>query len=118
VWEVPGGKRKFEPTDEQRRLVEGLSGLGIRQINICSMVLGWDGKPISVPTLEKYFRREIDTGATKLKSRIGNFMIATILGHEIEQPKGPKPEHRIKPITDEKSRINDHAAQFVGAIKP
>ena len=55
-----------------------------------------EGQPISLTTLEKHFRKEIDTGATNLRTRVGNFMIATIMG--------TKPPEGFAPITDEKVR--------------
>ena len=57
------GRPRFEPTEEQRRNVEIMTGLGIPQTAICLMVRGPKGKPISLTTLEKHFRKEIDTGA-------------------------------------------------------
>ena len=74
------GRPRFEPTGEQRRNVEIMTGLGILQTEICLMVRGPKGKPISLATLEKYFRKKIDTGATNLRTRVGNFMISVIMG--------------------------------------
>jgi len=90
------GRPRFEPSEEQRRNVEIMTGLGIPQTDICLMVRGPKGKPISLATLEKHFRKEIDTGATNLRTRVGNFMIATIMG--------TKPSEGFAPITDEKVR--------------
>jgi hypothetical protein len=88
------GRPRFEPTEEQRRNVEIMTGLGIPQTDICLMVRGPKGKPISLMTLEKHFRKEIDTGAANLRTRVGNFMISVIMGSE--------PLPGFKPITDEK----------------
>jgi len=90
------GRPRFEPTEEQRRNVEIMTGLGIPQTDICLMVRGPKGKPISLTTLEKHFRKEIDTGATNLRTRVGNFMISVIMGSD--------PPPGFKPITDEKVR--------------
>ena len=90
------GRPPFEATDEQRQNVEVLVSLGIPQTDICLMVRGPQGKPISLMTLEKYFRREIDTGATNLKARVGNFMISVIMGSD--------PPPGFAPIRDEKVR--------------
>ena len=90
------GRPRFEPTEEQRRNVEIMTGLGIPQTAICLMVRGPKGKPISLATLEKHFRKEIDTGATNLRTRVGNFMISVIMGSD--------PPPGFKPITDEKVR--------------
>ena len=91
-----GGRPAFEPTAEQRQNVEIAVGLGIPQTDICLMVRGPKGKPISLATLEKHFRKEIDTGATNLRTRVGNFMISVIMGSD--------PPPGFKPITDEKVR--------------
>ena len=90
------GRPCFEPTEEQRRNVEIMTGLGIPQTDICLMVRGPKGKPISLTTLEKHFRKEIDTGATNLRTRVGNFMISVIMGSD--------PPPGFTPITDEKVR--------------
>ena len=90
------GRPRFEPTEEQRRNVEIMTGLGIPQTAICLMVRGPKGKPISLATLEKHFRKEIDTGATNLRTRVGNFMISVIMGSD--------PPPGFTPITDEKVR--------------
>ena len=90
------GRPRFEPTEEQRRNVEIMTGLGIPQTDICLMARGPKGKPISLTTLEKHFRKEIDTGATNLRTRVGNFMISVIMGSD--------PPPGFKPITDEKVR--------------
>ena len=90
------GRPRFEPTEEQRRNVEIMTGLGIPQTDICLMVRGPKGKPISLATLEKHFRKEIDTGATNLRTRVGNFMISVIMGSD--------PPPGFTPITDEKVR--------------
>src|SRR5215470_20673 len=73
-----------------------MTGLGIPQTDICLMVRGPKGKPISLTTLEKHFRKEIDTGATNLRTRVGNFMISVIMGSD--------PPPGFKPFTDEKVR--------------
>jgi hypothetical protein len=94
------GRPRFEPTDEQRRNVEILVGLGIPEGEICRMVRDHKDRPISEPTLRKYFRKEIDQGAIKLNARVGNFLVATILGTPL--PEGAN----ITRITDERARAN------------
>jgi hypothetical protein len=56
----------FKPTLKEKKLVEKLSGLGVVQLEIITMVR--DG--ISIQTLEKYFRRELDIGMARAHSRI------------------------------------------------
>jgi hypothetical protein len=40
------------------------------------------GKPIEVETLREHFASEIATGATKLKPRLGNRIVAAMLGRD------------------------------------
>jgi len=82
------GRKPFEPTEKQRQLVQTLAGYGIPQPDIAQLVQGRDGRPISIMTLEKYFRDELDTGATRAnavvagalykKATIGNDTTAMI----------------------------------------
>ena len=91
-----GGGHTFVPTDDQRKNVELMVSLGIPQAEICQMVRRPNGKAITKPTLEKHFRKEIDTGAANLRTKIGNFMISVI--------KGSDPPPGFAPIRDEKVR--------------
>lgn len=68
-----GGRPQFRPTADQRRQVETLSGWGIPQANICLLITGPGGQPISEHTLRKHFRAELDTGMVKANAAvIGN----------------------------------------------
>jgi hypothetical protein len=93
-----GGRPPFAPTDEQRKNVEIMVGLGIRQDSICALIRDNKDRPISEATLRKHFGKEIDQGAAKLHAMIGNFMVATILGRD--------PPPGIKPITEPKVRAS------------
>ena len=55
---------KHIPTDEQRRLVESTSGLGLPQEQI-SILVGIDEK-----TLRLHYRKELDAGKAKANSQI------------------------------------------------
>lgn len=58
------GGKSFEPTPEQRQLVQNLSGFGLPQDRILQAI-PWgtnDGLPITKPTLHKHFRAELDRG--------------------------------------------------------
>jgi len=57
----------FKPTDDERKLVEQMSAVGIPQESI-SLVIR-DG--IDSKTLRKHFRRELDTAAIKANAKIG-----------------------------------------------
>ena len=69
-----GQGRLFEPTAEQRQTVERMAGLGIPQKHIAAVV------GISVPTLEKHFRVEIDIGAAKANTAVAQFLFEQATG--------------------------------------
>ena len=94
----PNGRPRFEPTDEQRKNVAVLVGLGITEVEICGVVRDQKDHPVTVPTLRRHFKRELEAGAVALNGRVGNFMIATIFGQQL--PEG----FDGTAITDEKSR--------------
>ena len=52
------GRKKFEPTDKEALLVRRLSGYGLTQEQIASLIR----EGISVDTLVKYFRTPLDRG--------------------------------------------------------
>lgn len=61
---IKAGRPKFKPTSEQRKTVESMSGMGIPQEQICSII------GISDDTLRKYFDSEILTGQAKANTKI------------------------------------------------
>jgi hypothetical protein len=60
------GQPAFKPTDEERKLVEQMSAVGIPQESICLVVR--DG--IDDKTLRKHFRRELDTALIKANAKV------------------------------------------------
>jgi|TARA_Y100000310_G_scaffold304804_1_gene344333 hypothetical protein len=56
---------EFAPTDEDRKMVEQMSAVGIPQEGI-ARVIGIDPK-----TLRKHFRDELDTASIKANAKIG-----------------------------------------------
>jgi hypothetical protein len=61
----------FEPTKQQRDLVETLVGYGVPYTEICRLMLNpRSGKPIDTKTLMKAFRGELDVGATKANAKV------------------------------------------------
>ncbi|MGD0106331.1 MAG: hypothetical protein ABSC06_20160 [Rhodopila sp.] len=64
------GKPAYVPTDKDRRTVEAMIGVGITQPDVCA-VLG-----ITLPTLGRHFRRELDTSYTKVVARMRVKLIA------------------------------------------
>ena len=61
------GRPPFEPTADERKLVEQMAAVGIPQESISLLVR--DG--IDEKTLRKHFRRELDTGAPKANAKVG-----------------------------------------------
>ncbi len=74
------GRPAFQPSEEQRCIVEAMVGFGIPEAEICGLIRNANGKPIDEKTLRKHFREEITTGASKVKFMVGQFMVASILG--------------------------------------
>ncbi len=56
---------RHEPTDRDRKQVETLAGIGVRQDDICR-VIGIASKA----TLHKYYRTELDAGKAKARSKV------------------------------------------------
>jgi hypothetical protein len=63
------GRKSYKPTVEDRNRVETLSGMGIKHDDICCLIMHAN-KPISLKTLYKYFRLELDRGKAKANSSI------------------------------------------------
>jgi hypothetical protein len=64
---------KFEPSDEQRKLVKTLSGFGIPQVDIATHL------EIDPTTLRRHFRRELDRGMIEANVKVAQslFQMAT-----------------------------------------
>lgn len=56
------------PTDEDRVLVETLSGLGIPQVQICALMMR--GQGISLDTLLRHYRTEVTRGRARANREI------------------------------------------------
>jgi hypothetical protein len=72
------GRKSFAPTAEQRSLVETLSGFGVPMEHIASQVKSGRGA-ISVVTLTKYFRSELDSGVVKANAKIAKTLFETAM---------------------------------------
>ena len=59
------GRRKYEPTEKDIRVVEAMAGCGLPQDAI-ARALGIDEK-----TLRKHFRRQLDSSADKANAQVG-----------------------------------------------
>jgi hypothetical protein len=62
---MAGGRRKYEPTEKDLRMVEAMAGLGMRQDTIAGVV-GIDAK-----TLRRHFRRLLDSAADIATTKVG-----------------------------------------------
>ena len=71
-----GHRLQFAPTDEQRRMVKGLSGCGVPHNDIAK-VIKCDPK-----TLRLHFREELDLGSIEATAKVGQslFNQATVGG--------------------------------------
>jgi len=70
------------PTEDQRKNVEILIGLGIPREENCRDCAGQEREADLDPDAGKHFKKEIQQGAVKLNSMVGNFMVNTIWGRD------------------------------------
>lgn len=61
---------QFQPTDEDRALVEQLAAFGIPVESMTLFVKDKTGKPISERTLRKHFAKELDQGELKANVKV------------------------------------------------
>ena len=63
----------YEPTEEQRRTVRAMSGFGIPQADIATLL------ELDPKTLRKHFRRELDRGSIEATAKVAQtlFQMAT-----------------------------------------
>lgn len=59
-----GGRPPYKPTDEHRKMVEGMASVGINHDDICNVL------DISKPTLRKHFREELDKAYVKANAKV------------------------------------------------
>jgi len=71
----PHTGRLYQPTDEQRRQVMGMTGFGIQQNEIATML------EIDKKTLHKHFRRELDIGMIEANTRVAQALYANAVKH-------------------------------------
>src|SRR5215831_17027398 len=72
------GRPRFEPTDEQRAMVERAAGLGFTQDKICALLGG-----MSKHTLEKHFREELDRGMAVTHYKVANSLVDNALAGNV-----------------------------------
>ena len=66
-----------EPTEQSRNLARTLSGLGIPQAQICTLI------GVSKPLLHKYYREELDTGMAEANSKIAGSLFNQAIGGNV-----------------------------------
>lgn len=66
------------PTEATRAMVEAMASYGIPREKIAALV-GPSG--ITIPTLDKHYRRELDTARAKLSTQLTESLVAQALGH-------------------------------------
>lgn len=74
--EHKGGRPTYRPTDEARRQVLTMTGFGIVQAEIARLL------KVDVKTLTKYYRRELDTGATEANVRVAQSLYKNAVTNE------------------------------------
>jgi hypothetical protein len=76
--------REFKPTNAQRALVKKLSGYGIPQDSIRALIVNsLTGEPISLPTLHKNFRTEIDRGMVDANQKVIGALYKSAIGGNV-----------------------------------
>lgn len=77
-----GGRPPFEPTEEQRRNVEVMAGIGLRHEELCLLVINpHTEKPISGDTLRRHFADELARAIPKIKAQVGHSIVKRALDH-------------------------------------
>ena len=71
------GRPPMQFSDEQRKLVESMSGYGVPQADIAALV-GESG--ISIDTLRAHFRKELDQGRAKANAKVGQTLFQKATG--------------------------------------
>jgi hypothetical protein len=66
---------KYVPTDDQRRQVLSLTGLGITYVEIAKLF------DINISTLRKHYRYELDTGATTANIKVARSLFENATKH-------------------------------------
>lgn len=88
------GRPPFEPTEKQRGIVETLAAMGLPQAQIAD----FPGIEISEHTLRKHFRRELNTGLSRvLYATFGNLARAAMGSPAVHDKDGKLIQAEQKP---------------------
>lgn len=80
------GKKPFQPTDEQRRQVKMLVGFGIEYRKIIALVINpKTDKGISINTLQKHFREELDDAGAWVESQLAGSLFQRAMSRDHPQ---------------------------------
>jgi len=75
------GRKPFEPTDDDRRLVSSLAGFGAPHEYIASCIVNpQTGKAMTPKTLRVHFRAELDTAAEKTNALVAQSLFKHATG--------------------------------------
>jgi hypothetical protein len=78
------GRPPFEPTAEQRKIVEMLAAVGVPEDDICTVIInGKRGKPIALHTLRKHFREELACAELKANANIAGALYKTAMAGNV-----------------------------------
>src|SRR6516225_341151 len=73
------GSPPFHATAETKALVKALAGMRLTRIEICKLVINpHTQRPISIDSLNKYFRPELEAGWAALKGLVGRRYIEAL----------------------------------------
>ena len=75
------GRKPFQPTDTDRRLVASLAGIGAPHEYIASQVINpQTGKPLTAKTLRAHFRAELDNAKDKTNALVAQALFKQATG--------------------------------------
>src|SRR6202047_2264530 len=75
---------------------EVMVSLGITEENICLLVRDRRDNPICRNSLRKDFKKELETGATKLNAKVGHFLVARVFGTRAPDGCTPSKDERVR----------------------
>lgn len=75
------GRKAFDPTPDQQKIVEAAAGIGLRHTLICQLVFDpKTGLPIDPKTLRKHFQAQLLPGKAKTHFNVGKSLYDQAVG--------------------------------------
>lgn len=126
------GIPNFKPTDEQRKLVRQLAGVGIPHESIRLLVKDANDNAVSQDTLVRHFGPELEEGKVATIAQVAGKLVATALGAPSPQATTSQifylktqagwketavTEHTVPDADGEGADIVDTAAKIAGLIE-